>query len=343
MTSDMRIWLAVILTLTGFACVDTGPLKTPDGDDLGAAFIAASAGDADYTRGIADALSAKEGIFLKHRSSANPVGAAASLFTGSRYLKDAYLAILPEDIFFYARDRYKSQFDSDPSNADKTYLRIASRVRVLVSLYTKKIYLLVNTNNVSDNDSDSEITFNDLLKSATAHKINLGINETAGYITAKTVTSAHSFTTAPQYLNLAESEALAQVIAGSADAAFFIGREDLLSTVSASSPVRLVRVYMPDHKKNYDEDISIFSGAFAFHDHNINSSAGVRTLLTAGPVFSQKNTHLLLNYFYENASEYKNFDSRYEELSASESFKYMKQNPKKHSAGHCLIFLARKK
>ncbi|MDY6970617.1 MAG: TAXI family TRAP transporter solute-binding subunit, partial [Spirochaetota bacterium] len=317
------------------SCLDTDP---PNNDKMKSPqFVSGPENSVAYpfAKGIIDAADEILGIFMNNQLTNGSVENGTKLVN-----EEAYLGLVQEDIFYYSRNKYLSQFNADPDNAEIKYLKIASQLKVIMSTYKKDLYLLINTDNLG-----TGITIDDI-KTTDTLEINLGIEDSDNYISAKTVFDAHSFITTNIHTDAPET-GIQKVISGEYDAAFLISETypaPALQSIQADAPVELIRVYMPEDKKYYDEDGVIFNDDYLFVDNSIEKNITVRTLIVAGPFFSDSSIEVFIDYALDHTVEYKTFNQEWGRITNINSREYMMKNPLKcnyralcHVTGYTLL------
>ena len=148
------------------SCLDTDP---PNNDKMGAPqFVSGPQNSAafPFAKGMIHAADEILGVFMDNQSTNGSMENATKLVNES-----AYLGLVQEDVFFYSRNKYLSQFKADPDNAEKKYLRIASQLKVVMAAYNKDVFLLINTDNLGIGVTIEDIKIIDTLE------INLGVED----------------------------------------------------------------------------------------------------------------------------------------------------------------------
>ena len=128
-----------------------------------------------------------------------------------------------------------------------------------MAVYKRNLYLLVNTSSVTG------VTDIKGLAAKSSLKINLGALDSDTYISAKTVTDAYAFTT-PDFKTDDVAAGIEKVVSGEYNAAFIIddSPSSLLAGIAPDAAVELIAVNMPEGKKYYSEDGTIFQGEYKF-------------------------------------------------------------------------------
>lgn len=304
-------------------CVDDEPLTDKNGNAIGTYRIACGpSGSSSYTfaDGIVAAAGETFGIFMSKVSTGGSLENIAKLVSGDSYLGDAYMALVQEDTYEFLRKDCVSKFNADPDSVNTQYLKAASRTKVLLSLYTETVYLLVNKS--SSISSVSDIT--------TGHDVNLGPVNSGTYITASNILSAWEKTAHTSH-NDTEADSVQKVVSGEYDAAFFLDSSPctLLKSVAANANVKLIKVQMPAQSKTYSEDGTILAKDYPFQSGDINGTVSVKTLLVGGPNFNDKHLNNFLTYVFDKAKGYAPYNQKWEDLSLALSQSYMRANPEK--------------
>ena len=341
--SFIKLFLLITAYFTissGCFLVDDSPLKDGDGKDLGNPKFASGPEYGNYypfAKGIIDAAGETLGIYMENISTEGSLENAIKLVSGDNYMGNAYMALMQEDVFSYAQQSCETQYDTDPDSVNKNLLKIASQIRVLLALFDEDVHLLVNTDNVTDywhdgNDAagaDGEITLSDLINNPKEWKINIGSTESGTYITAKNIVDAHSFIVNPELKTDDASTGINKVISGEYDAGFFVtaSPSPLFENIPDNTNVKLIPVQMPDAKKSYNENGTIFAGDYPFQENDVSGNITVKTLLVVGPQFNNQGLNIFLDYIFANADEYRSYNHKWSNVALTQSQDYMIQNP----------------
>lgn len=317
------IFSVIFINFSGCFLIDDSPLKDANGNDIGSFHFASGPGYGNYysyADGLIDAASEKLGIFMDNVSTNGSLDNAERLVSGSTYLGNAYMAMMQEDIYEYVRKQCIAQYDTDPDSVNKKYLKIASRTKVLLALYTETVFLLVN--NASGISSVDDFT--------SGHDVNLGTLNSGTYVTASNIIDAWGKTQHTSHYDDAAA-GVQKVVDGEYDAAFFVTAtpSSLFQNITATT-VKLIQVTMPSGKKTYKENSSILAKDYPnLLTDDISGNISVRTLLIGGPHFEDKNLANFLDYIFDNAEEYKAYNQKWGDLSLALSRDYMQANPEK--------------
>ena len=309
-----RVALLIILALPMNSCFDVSPLENSD-EIADPVFASGPSGGNYYSfaDGVIDAAEQKLGVFLDNKETEGSLQNAEMLVSGN-----AYLGMVQEDIFRYARSTFIDQYESDPDSAEKKYIKIASQLRILMAAYSEDVFLLAK----------DSITSLAALDNA-AYSVNLGPAGSGSCMTASMVMDANGID-ACATTTLSYSEALDQIINDTGcDAMFMVisSPNRLLQSIASDAGVHLLRVTMPADMKYYDETGRIDADDYAFQDTDITGNMTVKSLVAAGPGFNNRVVHLFLDYIYGNTEEYRNFNDKWSEVSLTDSFYFMRDYP----------------
>ncbi len=308
------------ISISGCYLVDDSSLKDGDGKELGPPMFASGPVYGNYypfAEGIIDAAGETLGIFMDNISTEGSLENATKAVTGSSYMGNAYMTLVQEDVFRYARDTNITQYNSVES-IDKTLLKIASQLQVLLALYREDVHILVN-----------EAFSIDDIPDLAGKIVNVGSENSGTYITAKTLLNANRIPIVIKTDDAATG--IEKVLNGEYHAAFYVTAvpASILQSIPEDSSVKLIRAYMPDNYKIYDESGTILAKDYAFQDEDIGSNMTVKTLLAAGPNFDDRNIGIFIDYLFSNAGEYIEYNHKWEDVSLALSQQYMKANPQK--------------
>ncbi len=351
--------LPILFIITGlFSCSGFFSIET-DKDSYETPKIFSGPADAcgyAYAPGIIDAAAEGMGVFLENSASGGSFDTAKKIVSG-----EGYLGMVREDVFLHARDKFKDQYDHDKHTGDftqeKSVLKIASQLQTVISLYEDNVYLLVNTDNITDTyedvtftaTPDGKLTMIDLLKGA-QRKINIGPEDSDTYMTAYAIGNNYvfpsdhrddTFTTPPLLFNDEAEDAIAKVVSGDYDAAFFTSPEEaaLLKEIDATAPVQFINVHMPQGSPLYNQKGIIRASDFPFQTTDVTENILVKTLLVMGPGFKYSNVQDFIDTVFLYAKEYQGFSDRWEELNRGKSEEYFIKNPQMaHFDSLCHIF-----
>ncbi|MBN2041775.1 MAG: hypothetical protein JW864_17195 [Spirochaetes bacterium] len=314
-------YLLIALLIFLNSCWDTTP---PDNFGGTPKFVTSTEDriSRSFGKGMIHAAGETLGVFMDNIAKSDTIACATDLA-----YENAYMGLIQEDVFRYSRDKFLSQYLADPDTAGKKYLKIASQVKAVMTCYKRYVFFLVNTDNLG-----SGVALTDILANSTALKINLGSIDSQTYISAKTITDSHTFTAAPAFSTDAAAVGIQKVVSGEYDAAFLVD-DHLSSTLSAiaeDAPVKLIQVYMPEGKKYYQEDGTIYSDDYAFQEKaesTIVDNITVRTLLAVGPLFSDRVLGIFIDYVLDNIGDYSAHTEKWNAVSRIDSKEYIISNP----------------
>ncbi len=332
--SAMYILLFCLLLL--ISCDEVVDHIPPNSESGYTTFVSGS-GDGtayDFAKGFIRSAEDIFGLFMENNLTSGSIENAYLLANGN-----AYLGLVQEDVYEYAKKKYLDQYVVDPDTAEKKYIAIASRIKTLMAAYKRQVFLLVNTNMVTDiydatnntTGTDNKITLEDLTNMSSQVIINCGPEDSDTYITAKTIIDAHEFQSAPLLTIDDNKTSIEKVVDGASHAAFIITTHPspLLKSLKKNDPVELIRVFMPEDKKVYREDGFILENDYAFQNSSVADSITVRTLLVHGPTFNNDKLKLFLDNIYKNADSFKNYHAQWETVNKKISQEYMLDNPEK--------------
>lgn len=307
-----KLFLLTVLFLP-LSCFDTGPILDENGNSDSFVF-AGGPKNGDYYQfadGFIDAVSQTLGIFLKNKPTSGTLENATLLIK-----EQAYMGLVQEDLFRYSRDKYKNQYVTDPAAAEKIYLQIASQLNVLMAGYSEDVFLLVK-NDIND------------ITGLAGKKVNIGPAGSGTLITATTVLDAHGLSCTR--LNMGIEEAVESIVSGSTecDATFCVSSSPniIFQNIPETAAVKLIRVYMPDLKKYYDETGSILSDDYPFQVENISKNMTVTTLLAVGPGFHNRSVGLFIDHVFKTTTAYQSFSPKWKDINRTVSFNYIRKNP----------------
>lgn len=303
--------------LSGCWLIDDSPLE---GDVKDPQFASGSAHGNYYpfARGVIDAAGETLGIFLKNTETEGSLENATKIVSGDSYMGDAYMALMQEDVFEYARRTNIENYDNGRP-IDKSLLKIASQIQVLLALYREDVHLLVRTGLGIEGVSD-----------LTGMTVNIGSLNSGTYVTASTIMKAHGISyTAKTDPDITGFE---KVRDGEYHAAFYVTgapSSAIKERIPSNADVKLIPVQMPESQKSYDENGTIKASSYGFQDSDVGNNIAVKTLLVAGPNFDDRNLGILFDYIFSHAEQYKSFNHKWEDVSLVLSQDYMRANPEK--------------
>ena len=270
-----------------------------------------------FAKGMIHASNEILGTFMKNTETSGSVETATNLV-----YNNAYMGFVQEDIFRYAKDIYKNQYAINHGTAEKKYLKIASQLKAIMSAYKKNVYLLINTNNVTGVSNIKDLAGKNSLT------INLGNVNSDTYISAKTITDTYAFGGTPVFKTDDAATGIGKVVEGTYHAAFLAddSHSSILSGIAANAPVELIAVNMPDGKKYYEEDGTIFQSDYGFQDSTVTNSITVKTVLASCPLFSEKSLEIFLDYVLSHTSEYTSFHPEWSNVSKNMTVKFIMKN-----------------
>lgn len=307
-----------LLFITQSSCqfIDDGGLSGVSGS-TSAKFAAGVAGTSDnnMAKGVIKSAENTLGLFMKNQDTTGSLENARMLARGSSVYGDAYLGIAQEDVFYYSRTFNQKKFAAG-QDVDLELLTIASRCKILMTLYTKDVYLLVNT--------ASGITSLSDLKSKA---VNVGTLDSETYLTAYTVLTANSIDCT--MLTNDAATGIANVVSGKLDAAFYVdtAKSSVLSAISSKAAVKLIKVTMPSGSQYYAQTGSITSEDYPFMTESIDGNAQVSVVLLAGPKFSDDNVEVFIKNILDNTVDYKDVDPKWKDVSTTKSESLMIRFP----------------
>ncbi len=330
----LNLIISWCLFISGCFLIDDSPLKDKDGDDLGTPRFASGPVYGNYypfADGVIDAAGEALGIFMDNVSTAGSLENAAKIVGGDSYMGDAYMAMIQEDIFDYSRRVNIENYDNDrPVN--KTLLKAASQIQVLLALYKEDVHLLVKSTITpgSNANGDTVIDKADIrIEDLAGRTVNLGALNSGTYVTASTIMNSYGIT----FLEKTDDAkaGIDRVVSGEYDAAFFVTAvpSPAFSSIAAGANVILIPARMKDGSKSYDETGSIRAGAYTFQTVDVGDNITIKTLLAAGPNFDDRNVGIFFDYIFAHALEYKSYNSKWENVSLALSQDYMRANPEK--------------
>ena len=305
------LFAALLFPIT--ACFDVSGVDSGDGP--GAPQFASGPTYGTYypvADGVIDAARETLGIFMENRATEGTLENAELLVSGG-----AYMGMIQEDLFRFARDKYIEQYTTDPDTAQKKYLKMASQIQVVMAAYNEDVFLLVN-------DSSGITTLGDL-----AGKIvNVGSENSGTYVTATTILTAKGIIPGTKTTEDAAA-AVSKVVAGTCDAAFMVAGSpnETLAALDASAPVKLIQVTMPDGKKYYSENGTINSEDYAFQDSSVSGNIQVKSLVAVGPNFNDRVVDIFIEHILTHAEDYSSYNQKWLKVTLSRTFQYMRDNP----------------
>lgn len=320
------LFASVLLLLHSCYKIDDDPLTDRDGNPIGTYIIASGPAYGTYypyAEGIVDAASETMGIFMDNRATNGSLENAEQLVTGNTYLKNAYMALMQEDVYEYLRQDCIRNFSSGTVN--KKYLAAVSRTKVILALFNETVHLLVTK--ASGIDNVAELT--------TGQNVNIGPNNSGTFVTASNILNAWGKTPVLAGTIHYDDAAVGiqKVVNGEYQAAFFVSATpcSLFADIPAAEKdnVKLIQVTMPSGKKTYSETGSIKAGDYPFQEEDISNNISVKTLLAGGPNFDDTNIDNFINYLFEHSEEYTSYNAKWGDLSLALSQEYMCSNPEK--------------
>ncbi len=311
--SGMFLYL-ILLTIP--SCVDVLQTDSLSGTPR---FASGPSNGSGYTLadGIIHASGEIFGVFMTNTETASSVDTAAKLVNSS-----AYMGFVQEDIFRYSKDKYLAQYLAAPATAEKKYLKISSQLKALMAVYKRNLYLLVNTGSVAG------VTDIKGLAAKSSLKINLGALDSDTYISAKSVTDAYTFTS-PDFKTDDAVTGIEKVVSGEYNAAFIIddSPSSLLAGIAQDAAVELIAVNMPEGKKYYNEDGTIFQGEYKFQGSTVSSSVMVKTVLACSPSFEERLIEVFIEYVLSHTGEYTVFNQEWGNVTKTMTAEFITKNP----------------
>lgn len=302
---------AFLLPIT--ACFDVSGVDSGDGP--GAPQFASGPTYGTYypfADGVIDAARETLGIFMENRATEGSLENAELLVSGG-----AYMGLIQEDLFRYARDKYIEQYTADPDTAQKKYLKMASQIQVVMAAYNEDVFLLVN-------DASGITALADLA----GKTVNVGSAGSGTYITATTILKANGITVTETTDDA--SAAIAKVVNGTIDAAFMVAGSPnaTLAALGAADPVKLIQVTMPDGKKYYSENGSINAEDYAFQSDSISGNIQVKSLVAVGPNFNDRVADIFVEHILTHSEQYSSYNQKWLKVTLSRTYQYMRDNPR---------------
>ncbi len=310
---NIAFLIAAFLSSLLLSCFDVSAVN--DGGGPGVPKFASGPAYGTYypfANGVIDAARETLGMFMENYATEGTLENATMLINGT-----AYMGLVQEDIFRYARDEYIAQYAADPDTAEKKYLKIASQLKVVMAAYEEDVFLLVNTGSAINSITD-----------VTAGKtVNIGSTGSGTYITASTILDAHGLT--PTRNTEDAATAVENVVTGTIDAAFMVAASPnaTLQAIASDASVKLIQVTMPAGKKYYSETGSINAEDYAFQTESVSGNIQVKSLVAVGPTFNDRVIDIFIDHALSRAQEYSSYNRKWLEVSMSRSQQYMRDNP----------------
>ncbi len=313
----LHFFLFIFLSLFSLSCFDVKVNdSTFSGDPV---FVSGPEGSTghSFARGIIEASGESLGVIMKNTVTTGTVSNAEALVNG-----EAYMGLVQEDIFRYAGSKYLAQYENNPDTAEKKYLKIPAKLKIISAVYRKHLYLLVK---------GSITCLNDIVNAGSSMTINVGAEHSDTYMTAQSIIEAWSF---DDNANLTFStndavEGIQNVVDGTCDAAFLVAESpsSLLQSIPKTAAVELIKVTMPEGKKYYREDGQVFKDDYAFQNTEFDDTVTVKTLVASGPMFSDRVVDVFINHLLANSDEYTSFNALWGDYDNIITREYMMDHP----------------